>query len=154
MRSERYLEDFRVGDRFDLGQARMEQEEMIGYARRFDPQPFHVDPEAAGRTAMGGLIASGWMTAGVAMRLLIDAAPFGGTPVLGRGVDELRWPKPVRPGDVLAGTAEVIEVRPSGSRPDRGTVRMRIALHNQRGEAVFGMVPSMVVPTRPAPPEG
>lgn len=149
MHAERYFEDLTVGDLFVFGEANMAPSEMMCFARRFDPQPFHLDPNEAAKTSVGGLIASGWMTASVAMRLLCDAAPFGSTPFLGRGVDELRWPAPVRPDDILTGTAEVIEMRPSASRQDRGTVRMRLVLRNQRGATVFSMVPSMVVPTRP-----
>ena len=150
MSAGRYLEDLGVGDTFALGAFRLDQADMLDFARRFDPQPFHLDPAAALQTVAGGLIASGWMTGSIAMRLLCEAAPFGATPILGSGVDDLRWPAPVRPGDVLTGTAEITEVVASVSRPERGAVRMKVVLVNQAGEVVFSMMPRVVVPTRPS----
>jgi acyl dehydratase len=114
--SERYLEDFAVGQRFGSGELCIDEERARAFAAEFDPQPFHLDDEAARRTIFGGLIVSGWHTAAVTMRLLVESElePAGG--IIGAGFDEFRWPKPVRPGDKLHLESEVLEVRPSKCR--------------------------------------
>lgn len=146
----RFLEDVKAGDVFSLGPVEVDRDEMLGFAHRYDPQPFHQDPEAARRTLAGELIASGWFTGSLAMRMLCDAAPFGENPILGTGIEGLRWPTPVRAGDKLAGIARVVEVRPSSKRSDRGTVRLEVTLRNGRSEQVFRMIPSMVLMRRSA----
>lgn len=135
-----FLEDLQAGDAFALGSAWVSPEELARFSERFDPQPMHLDEERP--------IASGWFTASLAMEMIVRAAPFGSTPILGIGVDELRWPAPVRPGDVLSGSLTVVETRPSSSRPDRGTVRLSVELVNQASAVVFRMAPLTVEPRR------
>lgn len=135
-----FFEDFNPGDVTDTGSVTVTREEIVAFARQFDPQPFHVDEEAARRSPFGGLIASGWHTASLCMRLVVDLlGPDSGS--LGSpGVDELRWLKPVRPGDELSARVEVLEARPSRSKPDRGLVKLRYTLRNQSGEEVMTMI--------------
>jgi acyl dehydratase len=137
---ERWFDDFAVGERFEFGAYTVSADEIVEFARRYDPQPFHLDPEAGARSHFGGLVASGWNTSAVLMRLLCDhfipPASSMGSP----GVDEVRWLKPVRPGDTLHARSEIIECRPSQSKPDRGVLRARHELVNQQGEVVMTMV--------------
>jgi acyl dehydratase len=146
--SERYLEDFAVGQTFGSGRLRIEEERIVAFAAEFDPQPFHLDEAAARRSIFGGLAASGWHTAAVTMRLMVesDLKPAGG--FIGDGLDECRWPRPVRPGDELRVECEVIEVRPSKSRPEQGLIKLRTTTLNQDNEAVLVHVVNMVVPRR------
>jgi len=132
----RYFEDFEPGQLFDLGSYEMTRDEIVEFGRRWDPQPFHVDEGAAAASAFGGLIASGWHTACVFMRLYADALLADSASMGSPGLEELRWLVPVRPGDVLHATAEVLEVALSARRPDRGTVFLRWEVHNSRGELV------------------
>ena len=143
--SERYLEDFAVGQTFGSGRLRIEGERALAFAAEFDPQPFHLDEAAARRSIFGGLTASGWHTAAVTMRLLVETElkPAGG--LIGAGLDECRWPRPVRPGDELRVECEVIEVRPSTSRPDRGLIKVRITTLNQDNEAALVNIANLVV---------
>jgi acyl dehydratase len=129
----RYLEDFAVGQIFGSGRLIVEREKIKAFAAEFDPQPFHVDEAAAQDTLFRGLAASGWHTAALTMRLLVgsEVAPAGG--VVGAGCDELRWPRPVRPGDELRLESEVLDVRPSKSRPDQGLIKVRTTTLNQNG---------------------
>lgn len=113
------------------------EEEMLAYARANDPQPMHVDPEAARNGPFGGIIASGWQIAALSMQLFIQAGGHGDSPIVGIGVDELRWRQVVRPGDVLRSTREIVEVRRSESKPDRGVIRTRVTVLNQHDEAVM-----------------
>lgn len=141
MEAHGYLEDFHVGDRFDLGTYTFTREEIIEFATKFDPQPIHVDEDAARRSPFGGLIASGWHTSSAAMRLIVerflrDSPGSIGSP----GADELRWLEPVRPGDTVALEVEVVDVKPSEKRPDRGSIRLRYTLTNQRGTIVMRMI--------------
>src|SRR3954464_3071616 len=131
--TERYLEEFAVGQTFGSGRLRIDGERIKAFAAEFDPQPFHLDEEAARSTMFGGLAASGWHTAALTMRLLVesDLKPVGG--IVGAGFDEFRWPTPVRPGDVLRVESEVLEVRPSKSRPGVGLVKVRTTTYNQDG---------------------
>jgi len=148
--TQRYLEDFAVGQRFGgAGRIGLERERMIAFAAEFDPQPFHLDDEAASASIFRGIAASGWHTAAVTMRLLVesDLRPAGG--IVGAGFDEFRWPRPVRPGDELRVESEVLEVRPSKSRPDQGMIKVRTTTLNQRDEAVQITVGNLVVPRRP-----
>ena len=132
----RYWEDFRVGDQFDLGSVTIDGDEMVRFAERFDPQPFHVDAVAAENTPFGGLIASGWFTGSLFMRLYVDAVLSGSASQGSPGLSELRWLAPVRAGDVLSGTLTVLDVAPSTTRPGRGTVYLRGELRRD-GEPVM-----------------
>ena len=146
--TERYLEDFRVGQTFSSGTLRVDAERIKRFAAEFDPQPFHLDEHTARETMFRGLAASGWHTAALTMRLLVQSglSPVGG--VIGAGVEELRWPRPVRPGDELRIESEVIEVRPSQSRPEQGWIKLRTTTLNQNGEPVQIFVANLVVPRR------
>ena len=146
----RYLEDFAVGQKFGSATLRVEEEQVKRFAAEFDPQPFHLDEAAARATLFGGLAASGWHTAAMTMKLLVasDLKPAGG--IIGAGFDEFRWPTPVRPGDELRVESEILEVRPSKSRPDIGVVKVRTTTYNQKGEAVQVNVGNLMVPRRNA----
>jgi acyl dehydratase len=148
----RYLEDFEVGQTFGSSTLRVDEEGIKRFAAEFDPQPFHLDDAAARRTLFGGLAASGWHTAALTMRLLVqsDVKPAGG--IVGAGFDEFRWPRPVRPGDELRIEAEVLEVRLSKSRPEQGMIKLRTTTLNQRNEPVQISVGNLVVPRRPGKP--
>lgn len=144
-----YLEDLAVGDRFTSAEHALDAQQIKAFAGEFDPQPFHLDDEAAQRTLFGGLAASGWHTAALTMRLLVTSGlPLAGG-IIGAG-GELSWPRPTRPGDRLHVVSEVTEITPSRSRPDRGMVTMRSETRNQRGEVVQVLVSRLVVPRRPA----
>lgn len=143
-----FLNDLELGAMWISQPVLVSQEEIIAFARQFDPQPYHVDPEAAASGPFGGLIASGWHLAALTMRQICEAEPFGSSPILGLGVDELRWLRPVRPGDVLRMSGEIVELRPSKSKPDRGTVRSRIKITNQAGEVVMSYLTSTQLPVR------
>lgn len=147
--SERYLEDFAVGQSFGSGRSRVEADRIKAFAAEFDPQPFHLDEQAARDTFFGGLAASGWHTAALTMRLLVESElrPAGG--IIGLGFEELRWPRPVRPGDELRLQSEVLEVRVSKSRPTQGLIKVRTTTLNQRDEAVQVFVGNLLVPCRP-----
>ena len=137
---ELYWEDLRPGQVHELGSRAVSEEEIVAFARQWDPQPFHVDPEAAKDSPFGGLIASGWHTGAMWMRLYVDSL-LGGDAALGSpGIEELRWLAPVRPGDTLTGRLTVLEATPSERRPDRGTVRIRGEMVNQDGVTVLSMV--------------
>jgi acyl dehydratase len=146
---ELYFEDFQVGDRFRSSEYTMTESEMIEFARQFDPQPFHTDPEAAKRSVFGGLIASGWHTAAIAMRLRIQSEIKVAGGMIGMGVDELRWPRPVRSGDTIHLETEVIETKPSRSHPDHGIVRVRETALNQSDKVVMTVVTALWVPRAP-----
>jgi acyl dehydratase len=143
--SDRYLEDLKVGEKTQTGSVTLTEAEILDFARRFDPQPIHTDPHTP-----GGLIASGWHTAAVVMRLVADARPLGNLPVLGLGVDGIQWPQPVRPGDTIQVEMEILEIRPSKSKPMHGIVKMRSTARNQNGEVVYVVTPNVWVPRRPA----
>jgi acyl dehydratase len=145
----RYLEDVAVGDRFSAGSAEVVEADSIAFARAFDPQPMHLDAQAAVRSRFGGLIASGWYTAALVMRLVALARPLGDTEVLGMAVENLRWHRPVRPGDTLHVEIEVAAVAPSDSKPSHGTVKFLITTRNQHGETVMTHSPVCWVPRRP-----
>ena len=145
----RYFEDFAVGQTFGSGRRRIEAERIKNFAAEFDPQPFHLDDEAARATMFRGLAASGWHTAALSMRLLVESElrPAGG--IIGGRIDELHWPRPVRPGDELRVESEVLEVRPSNSRPDQGLIKVRTTTLNQNGEPVQIFIANLFVPCRP-----
>ena len=144
-----YLEDLSIGQRFVSASHALDEEQIIAFARQFDPQPFHLDHVAAAKSLFGGLAASGWHVASLTMRLIVgDSAPFAGG-VIGAGV-ELSWPRPTRPGDVLRVETTVIEITPSRSKPDRGIVTVRSETRNQADEVVQIMTSRLVVPSRTA----
>ncbi|WP_341704773.1 MaoC family dehydratase [Ferrovibrio sp.] len=143
-----YFEDLRVGQRFVSPPHTVDEAQIRTFACEFDPQPFHLDPDAARQTLFGGLAASGWHTAALTMKLLVQAAPIAGG-ILGSG-GELAWPQPTRPGDVLHVEAEITGVIPSRSRPDRGSALMRIETRNHRDEILQTFDVRIVVPVRPA----
>ncbi len=145
-----YFEDLVPGRRFNGGTRALDAEQIKAFGREFDPQPFHTDEQAAAATFFKGLAASGWHTTALMMRMVVEGEfrPAGG--VIGAGVDELRWPRPVRPGDVLTVTSEVVESRVSKSRPDQGIVRVRHTTVNQNGETVLEIIGNHVVLRRPA----
>ena len=144
----RYLEDFSVGQKFGSSTLRVEEQGIKRFAAEFDPQPFHLDDAAARASLFRGLAASGWHTAAMTMRLLVETGlPLAGG-LVGAG-GELSWPQPTRPGDILRVESEVQEIIPSRSRPDRGVVVTRIVTRNQRDEVVQILVAKLVVPRRP-----
>jgi acyl dehydratase len=147
--TERYLEDYAAGQRFGSPRSlQVDRERIKAFAAEFDPQPFHLDEEAARGSIFRGLAASGWHTAALTMRLMVesDLKPAGG--ILGLGFEEFRWPRPVRPGDQLRVESEVLEVRPSKSRSDQGLIKVRTTTLNQDGEAVQVQVGTLLVPRR------
>jgi acyl dehydratase len=143
-----FLEDLWVGQRFQSGSHTVTAEEIKRFAAEYDPQPFHLDDEAARKTLFGGLAASGWHTAAISMRLNVEAAPFA-CGIIGTG-GELLWTKPVRPGDTLQVETEVLEIVPSRSKPDRGMVTVRCTTRNQHGDTVQTFTPKLVVFCRPS----
>ena len=150
--AERHFEDFTVGESLELGSVQISAAEIIAFAEQFDPQPFHVDPARAEGSVFGGLIASGWHTAGLYMRLfaegVLNRVPSFGSP----GIEQLRWLRPVRPGDTLRARFTVLEVRPSTSRPDRGIVRSRGEMTNQDGEVALSLEATNFFGRRPSDP--
>jgi len=147
---ELYLEDLKTGDRFWSDSIEVTKETIFQFARQFDPQPFHLDEKSAQESIFKELTASGWHTAAMSMRLFVtgEFKPVGGS--IGLAVDELRWPQPVRPGDVLKLETEILDVRKSKSKPDRGIIRIRNLTTNQRGEIVQTFMAFVMVRRRPA----
>ena len=145
-----YLEDFEVGQNFGSGKVDVPEDEIIRFATQFDPQPFHLDPEAAQSTFFRGLAASGWHTAALTMKLLVGGEMIPANGIIGAGFESLNWPKPVRPDDTLHVISEVLEVRPSKSRPAQGMIKVRSKTLNQNNEVVQESVGNLVVMTRPA----
>jgi acyl dehydratase len=142
---ERYLEDYAAGQTYGSGRIRVEEERIKAFAAEFDPQPFHTDHESASRTIFRGLAASGWHTAAMTMRLMVDGdlKPAGG--IVGTGFEEFRWPRPVRSGDELRVQCEILEVRPSKSQPELGLIKLRTTTYNQNNEPVQIMVGTLLV---------
>jgi acyl dehydratase len=136
----RFFEDYTAGRAYDLGTTTVSESQIIEFAKQFDPQPFHLDPAKATATQFRGIIASGWHTIGLAMRLYVDQflshVASQGSP----GVEDIRWPSPLRPGDRMRVRATILETRPSRSKPDRGVVRARIEASNQMDDLVLSMV--------------
>ncbi len=147
--SARYFEDFAAGDRFVSPGKTLSEAEMLDFAFRFDPQPIHLDVEAARESPYGGLIASGFHTMVVGFRMLWQTGVFNACSLGSPGIDEVRWLKPVRPGDTLHTEAEVLEARPSSSKPDRGVCRVKYTVVNQTGEAVMTMTAVQILARRP-----
>lgn len=143
-----YFEDFKVGDQFRTGDHMLEREELLSFARQYDPQPFHLDDVAAKASVFGGLAASGWHTAAITIRLLVAGEPRIAGGIVGRVIEQLEWPRPVRPGDRLRVETEVLDASPSRSRPG-GKVRMLSRTINQDDAVVLAMTALLLVPSRP-----
>lgn len=146
-----YLEDVKSGDRFQSDAYLLTEEAAISFAQQFDPQPFHLDRAAAEQSVFEGLAASGWHTAAIAMRLMMTGPMQFVGGAVGLGVDELRWPVAVRPGDTLRLETEIADVRPSKSKPRHGLIRIRNTMTNQRGEIVLSYLANAMVQRRPSP---
>ncbi len=148
--NERYLENFAVGEIFRSGSLRIGKERIKSFAAEFDPQPFHINEDTACDTMFRGLAASGWHTAALTMRLFVESEfkPAGG--IIGARIEELCWPRPVRPGDELRVESEILEVRHSKSRPEQGWVKIKTTTLNQNGEVVQVFIGNLIVPCRPA----
>jgi acyl dehydratase len=144
----RYLEDLAVGQRYAGGSVALDLDAIRAFAAAFDPQPFHLDEDAAQASVFGRLVASGWHTMALTMRLLVEGELRSTWGLIGLGADELRWPRPVLPGDVLHVDWEVLEVRPSSSKPDRGTARLRVTTRNQHDQIVLTLVTTILLPRR------
>ena len=143
-----WFDDLGVGMRFKSQEKVVTREEIKRFASEFDPQPFHLDEAAAEQTPLRGLAASGWHTAAIAMRLAVEVRPFGPHPLLGIGVDELRWLAPVRPGDKLHLEGEVVELTPSKTKP-QGIVRVKWTLFKEHGDPVYSLTSINIEPRRP-----
>ncbi|OLB49702.1 MAG: dehydratase [Candidatus Rokubacteria bacterium 13_2_20CM_2_70_11] len=146
----RYFEDFKPGDVIELGSRTISKERILAFAREFDPQPFHTDEEAAKRSIYGGLLASGWHTGSLLMRILYDGLLKDTASLGSPGIDELRWLKPVRPGDTLAARMTILESIPSRTKPDRGLIRSLMEMRNQHGEVVLTIRGLSLLGRRPA----
>ena len=143
-----YLDDLHPGQRFTSGAHTVDEAQIKSFAKQFDPQPFHLDEDAGKESLFGGLVASGWHTAAITMRLQVESGlPIAGG-IIGAG-GEISWPRPMRPGDILHVESEVLEVKLSRSRPDRGIVTIRSETLNQRGEVVQVLTAKLVAPRRP-----
>jgi acyl dehydratase len=147
---DRYFEDYLPGSVQEFGSAAVEQSEIIEFAKRFDPQDFHIDPEAAAHGPFGGLIASGWHTGALMMRMFVDGYLSKVSSLGSPGIDELRWPRPVRPGDTLHIRATVLESKRSRSKPDRGIVWTLAEVLNQNGEVVMSIKAMTLIRCRTA----
>ena len=144
---EHYFDDLKVGDRFESEPLKVTEKQLVEFAHKFDPQMFHLSRKSAERTIFKGLIASGWHTAAMTMRLFVQTLNFV-EGAIGLGVDELRWPNAVRPGDILTVETEIVDLRSSRSKPNYGIIRLRNVTTNQRGEIVQTMLANAMVPRR------
>ena len=149
--TQRFLDDFSEGEVFEFGDRLITQDEIIGFAQQYDPQPFHTDPQAALGSSFGGLVASGWMTGAVMMRLMCDHFIAPAAAMGSPGLDQLRWLKPVRPGDRLRARVTVLGLLPSNSKPDRGVLSLRQEALNQTGEVVMSIESRAMLRRRPPP---
>lgn len=145
----RYFEDFQVGEVIELGTRSVSEKEIVDFATQFDPQSFHIDREAAAKSNFGGLIASGWHTCSLLMRLMVDGVLRESASIASPGVDEIRWLVPVRPGDHLSARYEVIDVKASTGKPDRGVVFCATEMVNDRGQTVMTMRSKGIFGRRP-----
>jgi len=146
--ADRYFEDYVAGAVYEYGYASVTEAEIIAFAERFDPQPIHVDADFAARGPFGGLIASGWHTAGIAMRLIVDHYLSQVASLTSPGIDELRWPTPVRPGDTLRLRTMILETRRSRSKPDRGLISTHAELFNQHGQTALSLIAMNLIQLR------
>lgn len=146
----RYYEDYPVGAVFELGSVTVDADEVQSFAQRFDPQPFHIDPQAAALSPYGGIIASGWHTASLMMHLLARSFLSPASSLGSPGVDELRWLLPVRPGDVLSGRVTILSAKQSRSKPDRGIITTQIDMRNQEGQTVLSLKAANLLRLKPA----
>jgi acyl dehydratase len=146
---ERYFEDFLIGDGFESRPYTLCEDESLDFARTYDPQPFHLDPQAAQAGFFGRLVSSGWQTAAITMRLIVDSGVLHATGVIGTGIDELRWTAPVLPGDTLRVRGETIDKTPWPGNKRRGVVRFRIETMNQNDVVVMTQIANCIVPMRP-----
>lgn len=146
----RYFEDLKAGDKFNTAEYEMTEAEIIEFGKKFDPQAFHTDPVAAGATLFGRIVASGWHTASVSMRLMVLGEMDLDGGVIGQGMESLRWPRPVLPGDRLRVVTEIEELRPAPARPDRGLIKLRCRTYNQNGKVVQDMTATLLVARRPS----
>jgi acyl dehydratase len=150
MREILYLEDLKVGQRFKTGSHPLTEDEIIAFARQYDPQPFHIDPEAARHSFFEGLAASGWHTGAITMRLQVESGPQLAGGMIGASM-ELSWPRPTRPGDTLHVESEILEVTPSRSKPDRGFITLKSLTKNQKDEVLQSQTAKLLVWRRKAP---
>lgn len=148
--TKQYLEDFAAGQVYRSDRLQVDKGQILAFASQFDPQPYHLDEEMARRSVFKGLAASGWHTAAITMRLLVGSEFQPAEGILGVGLEELSWPRPVRPGDELRVESEVLEVRPSKVRADRGMIRVRTTTFNQNDQPVQIFTGNLLVPRRPA----
>jgi acyl dehydratase len=146
--SPRYFEDVAVGERTRTGSYTFERNSIVEFARLYDPQPMHLDEEAAKASFFGRLVASGWQTLGVTMRLMVEAKPLGTTPLIGLQIDDIRFTRPVLPGDTISAELEILEKRISKTAPSRGFVKGRTITSNQKGAEVSSQLWTMMVPLR------
>ena len=149
-RGGRYFDDFKPGERFQTAPLLVSETLIVEFGRFYDPQPFHIDPQAAKETIYGGLIASGLQTIALAFKLFLESGTLAASSLGSPGLDEIRWMSPVRPGDTIRVVAEVLESRPSTSKPDRGILRILYTTLNQRGETVMTMIGNQLLRRRPA----
>lgn len=143
-----FLEDFKIGHKFISGKTKVQVADIQEFASNFDPQPFHTNKELAQNSFFNGLVASGWHTAGIAMKLLVESnlKPFGG--LIGAGIDELRWPIPVYPNDELSLNIEVVDIRLSKSKSDRGLIKIKVLTKNQGDQIVMSYIATLVIKSR------
>lgn len=146
----RYFEDLKAGDKFNTAEYEMTEAEIIAFGQKFDPQPFHTDPAVAGRTMFGRLVASGWHTAAVSMRLMVLGEMDLDGGVIGQGMESLRWPRPVLPGDRLRVVTEILELRDAPARPEHGLIKLRCRTYNQGGKVVQEMTATLLAARRSA----
>jgi acyl dehydratase len=148
---QRFFEDYEAGRSYEFGTITVSEGEIIEFARRFDPQDFHIDPQKAAASRFGGIIASGFHTVSLAMRLFVDHYISHVASLASPGVDEIRWPNPLRPGDTLRIRVTILDARPSRSKADRGIVRSYVEAMNQRDELVLSMIVVSFIGRRPRP---
>lgn len=146
----RYLEDIKIGERMEFGRYEVTEQEIIEFASKYDPQKIHTDPAFAAESDMGGLIASGWHTSAMFMRMMVDEIMGQDTGMVSPGVDDLKWMRPVRPGDVLRVRGEIVAARPSRSKPDRGIVQTRYEVLNQNDDVVMSVKTNSFIRRRAA----
>lgn len=149
MSGARYFEDFEVGETFETSSFELSEKESRAFASLYDPQPFHLDPQAAAGSPFGRLVASGWHTAAITMRLVVESGVLRATGVIGTGIDDLRWLAPVAPGDVLVARGEIVAKEPWPGRKNRGTLRVRLHTVNQEGVVVMSQIANLMVTRRP-----